>query len=281
MNRRNLKQLRNRTLTSYYYLFLRQPKNLGWLPSYEDKLLEALEQYQVPVKDLSIDVEGYREYFSRAGYADRYPNYYPWNIAEKSLEHYIAQQLLDLKPEDVYIDIASEGSPVPEIYQRLFGCTTYAQDLFYEEGIHGNRIGSDAASMPLPDGSVTKMALHCSFEHFEGQADSGFIREVSRLLKPGGRLVIVPLYLASTYSILTDPLVSRKNEVQFEQDAVVMAVQGWGNRHGRFYDASHLVSRVLNVTNNLKFDLFRLTNTRDVSESAYARFALVGTKVDS
>jgi hypothetical protein len=241
--------------------------------------MQALEQNQVSVKDLSIRVGDYREYFDKAGYATLYPNYYPWNITEKSLEHFIAQQLLELQPADTYIDIASEGSPVPEIYQRLYGCTTYAQDLSYEEGIHGNRIGSDAASMPLPDGSVTKMALHCSFEHFEKDSDTGFIREVSRVLCVGGKVVMVPLYLSSTYSVLTDLMVSRRNGVPFDKDAVVVALRNWGNRHGRFYDASHLVSRVFTVTRKLKFDLIRLTNTSEVSESAYARFALVGTKI--
>ena len=176
--------------------------------------------------------------------------------------------------------IASEGSPVPEIYQRLYGCATYAQDLAYAPGLHGNRIGSDAAALPLPDGSVTGIALHCSLEHFERDSDTGFIREAARILRIGGKVVIVPLYLHSTYSVVTDPLVSRGAHVDFEPDAVVMAVKGWGNRHGRFYDPAHLAARILSGTQAMVFRLSRLTNAGEVSASAYARFALVGTRID-
>jgi hypothetical protein len=281
MNRTNITKPIKNILAHYYYTRLRTPKHWGWLGSDDTKLFESFNRLNVPVQDLHIDVQEYRDYFDRAGYATRYPNYYSWNITEKSLEHFIAQQLLELNPKDIYIDIASEGSPVPEIYHRLFGSTTYAQDLTYEPGVHGDKIGSDAASIPMPDHSVTKMALHCSFEHFEGNSDSGFIKEASRLLCVGGKIVIVPLYLSSNYAIVTDPIVSYKNSVPFERDAVVMTVQGWGNRHGRFYDAAHLVSRVLTVAKNMKFDLMRVANLKDVNEYVYARFALVGTKIDN
>ncbi len=273
-------KIRENILSLYCYARLRRPKHWGWLSSDETKLIESLYQFDIPVQDFHIDVNEYKDYFKEAGYAIRFPEYYAWNIAEKSLEHFVAQRLLQLNATDVYIDIASEGSPVPEIYHRLYGCVTYAQDLSYAPGIYGNKIGSDAASLPLPDGSVTKIALHCSFEHFEGDSDSGFIREAARVLRVGGKVVVVPLYLASRYTILTDPLILRANRVSFEPDAVVMAVKGWGNRHGRFYDPLHLSSRVLASAKDLTFNLIRLNNTRDVSESAYARFVLVGTRID-
>jgi hypothetical protein len=136
-------------------------------------------------------------------------------------------------------------------------------------------------SIPLPDGSVSKIALHCSFEHFEGNSDSGFIREAARLLCPGGKLVILPLYLSSIYSILTDPLVSRGEKIDFDQGAVVAAVKGWGNRHGRFYDPRHFASRVLSASKELSFKLLVLRNPKEVDKSIYAQFVLVGTRIDA
>lgn len=249
--------------------------------SEEKVLIDALGNLGIPVQDVFVSVDQYKNYFGRAGYLSRYPQYYPQNIVEKSLEHFVAQQLLQLHPADIYIDIASEGSPVPEIYQRLYGCSTFAQDISYAPGMHGNRIGSNAASLLLPDRFATKMALHCSFEHFEGDADSKFIKEAARVLRVGGKIVIVPLYLASCYAIATDLLVSRANRVSFEPDAIVMAVNGWGNKHGRFYDPHHLVSRVLGVTKDLMFSMLRIANAKDVDENVYARFVLVGTRIDS
>ena len=82
-----------------------------------------------------------------AGYATRYPNYYVGNEAEKSFKHFVSFQLLALKPGDILIDVASEGSPVPEIAQRLYGANAYAQDIMYPEGLLEKRIGGDACNI--------------------------------------------------------------------------------------------------------------------------------------
>lgn len=274
-------RVRNKIVALYYYARLRHPKHWGWVPSDETALLEGLHRIGVELHDVSLNVQGYRDYFNRAEYSTRYPMYYPQNITEKSLEHFVAQHFLELTPSDVYVDIASEGSPVPEIYRRLYGCVTYAQDLTYEAGIHGDKIGSDAGSLPLPDGAVTKMALHCSLEHFEGNSDFQFIKEASRVLRVGGRVVVVPLYLSSVYAVATDVLVSGHDLVNFEGDAVVAYAKGWRNRHGRFYDPAHLSSRLLSKSKTLVFRLVRIVNAKEVSESAYARFVLIGTRIDS
>ena len=49
--------------------------------------------------------------------------------------------------------------------------------------------------MPLPEGVRDQDSSHCSFEHFEGDSDIGFIRETARVPRPGGAACIVPLYL--------------------------------------------------------------------------------------
>ena len=280
MKWQGIQKVHDNILSLYYYIHLRHPKHRGWLPLEEEKVFESLSQFGIQAQDLNIDVDEYKDYFNKAGYVTLYPRYYPWNITEKSLEHFLAQKLLQLKPTDVYIDIASEGSPVPEIYHRLYGCMTYAQDLSYEPGLHGNKIGSDAAHLPLKNSSVTKMALHCSFEHFEGNSDSGFIRETARVLCVGGKVVIVPLYLSSRYAIATDPFILRASRIRFDRDAVVMAVEGWSNRHGKFYDPSHLSSRVLKASKDLIFSLICLRNPKDVNKSIYVRFMLVGTRIE-
>ena len=79
---------------------------------------------------------------------------------------------MDLKPKEIYIDIASKDSPTPEIYQNLYQCQVYRQDLAYPDGVYGNQIGSDATGMPIADKFCDKIALHCSFEHFERDSDS-------------------------------------------------------------------------------------------------------------
>jgi hypothetical protein len=134
-------------------------------------------------------------------------------------------------------------------------------------------IGGDAANMAVPDGFASKMALHCSFEHFENRSDMGFIPEVSRVLKPGGAICILPLYMFDEYAIQTDPAVSIPQEVKFDDDATVYCAYGWGNRHGRFYDPKRLLSRVCNNLNGMKLTVYRIVNAKQVDQSCYVQFA--------
>ena len=98
--------------------------------------------------------------------------------------------------------------------------------------------------MPLPAGSVDKLFLHNSFEHFEGDIDTGFVREAWRVLRPGGGLCVVPLYLSARHQIVTDPLVDRSG-IEWDPDAEVVERIGHRNRFGRFYSAETLAERVL------------------------------------
>ncbi len=257
---------------------IRDPKKSGgvWYPpGSEDRIRQRLQDLGVAVHDYAIDLAEYHRYVAEARYRGEFSTYYATNQPEKALEHYVAARLLQLDAQDIYIDIASEHSPVPDIYHRLFGVTTYRQDLAYPAGLNGDTIGGDAARMPVPDGFATKMALHCSFEHFEGTSDIDFLREAARVLLPGGAVCIVPLYLSEEYAIQTDPEVAIPADMHFEDDAVVYCAPGWGNRHGRFYDPEHCVSRVLATVNGWGVTLYRLTNTQEVDPSCYARFALL------
>jgi SAM-dependent methyltransferase len=256
------------------------PRHIAHQPGCEKRISEGLARAGVPVRDYAIDVADYRLYLGDARYRIDYPDYYPSVLSEKSLEHYVAAKLLRLLPGDVYVDIASEHSPAPDIYRRLFGVRAYRQDMAYPSGRNGDRIGGSATEVALPDGFVTKMALHCSFEHFEREADIEFLREVERLLKPGGAVVIVPLYLAEEYGILTDPEVAVRENVPFENGVTLYAFTQWNNRHGRFYDPAHFALRLHENRGGLELTVYRLLNFQEVDPSCYARFALLLQKPD-
>lgn len=129
--------------------------------------------------------------------------------------------------------------------------------------------------MPLPEEFATKIALHCSFEHFEGDSDIGFIRETARVLKPGGAACIVPLYLFEEYAIQTDPVVAIPAGVVFDEGVTVYCAQGWNNRYGRFYSPEQFVSRVCEHLSGLQVEMYRFTNAQQVDASCYVRFAIL------
>ncbi|MCA1792873.1 MAG: methyltransferase domain-containing protein [Desulfobacteraceae bacterium] len=247
-------------------------------PSVVKNILDQAQD--LGIQDLAVDIAAYERYVAKAGYADRYPGYYAGNLFEKSLEHFVAFQLLDIRPEEVFIDLASEHSPVPDIFSRLTGARAYGQDIMYPAGIHGSRIGGDACSMPVPDGFAHKAALTCSLEHFEQDADTRLFSELARVLRPGGRVVVVPFYLFTEPAVQTDPAVSVPASVAFDRDAAVFCAQGWGNRHGRFYSPTSFQQRITApLAGKFRFDVVHLVNAHEVDASVYARFAFVAQRV--
>jgi hypothetical protein len=246
-----------------------------------EQIVRDLKGSGFRVADLTVDVADYKRYVERAQLYRRKEFYVGLNgpnFPEKSLEHYVAATLLELGPADTYIDVASQDSPAPLVYRQLFACTTYRQDLSFPPGVHGGTIGSDAAAMPVPDGFATKMGLHCSFEHFEGDCDTRFVREASRILRPDGRVCIAPLYLCSHYAIQTDPGVLPAGGVEFDPEAVLYCKKGYRNRHGRYYDARHLARRVAAALGALDLQIYCVTNPREVHPSCYLKFVALLTK---
>lgn len=215
-----------------------------------------------------------------ARYEASYPGYYTANLYEKSFEHYIAFRFLNLQKGDVFIDIASEGSPIPDIFASLSGCLSYRQDIMYPEGISGNRIGGDATHMPVNNNFADKIAMTCSLEHFEGTGDIDVFREFGRVLRKGGMVSVVPLYMYETAANQTDPLISVCNNVVFDERTPIYCTEGWANRFARFYSAESLYLRILKPYEDIfTFRILYFTNASEIHESVYARFALLATRI--
>jgi len=249
-------------------------------PRVVSEIIGIAAKSEIDFKYYEIELDKYKTYFEQAEYLKKYPDYYRGNQVEKSLEHYLALQLLNLINEDIFIDIASENSPVPEIYSRLTGATTFSQDIMYPAGVNGNQIGGNACSMPIPDGFASKAALTCSLEHFEGKSDTELYQELSRILKPGGIVCVIPFYIFLEEATQTDPTISVPCGVVFDRNTTVYCAQGWANRHGRFYSPQSFVNRIINpVKEKFKFDFYYLKNAEIIDTSVYVRFAFTATRL--
>ena len=244
----------------------------GWC-GYDD-ITPELEALGVEVASHRIDVDGFWRYVEETGYRDM--SYWDGGRAragiEKWLEHYVSIELMAPQAGQVFVDIASCYSPFPDILRERRACVTYRQDWAYPPGIDGDRIGSDAADLPLADESVDGLTLHCSFEHFEGDRDWQFLQEAQRVLRRGGKLCILPIYTNHTYSIQTD-LAAWYRRPTFERDALVWAAEGWGEVHGRFYDPPHFAARLLSNLRGMRLRMVRVENYLDVAPDCYLRFA--------
>lgn len=226
----------------------------------------------ITIEDLSVDPAGFADWVRAADYPLLA---YHKASTEKYLEHYLSVELLQPLRNGILIDVASCRSYFPAIMRRR-GLRVIEQDLAYEPGLHGDRLGGDAADMDLPDNYADALTLHCSFEHFEGDTDERFITELQRVLRPGGRAIIIPLYLHHRYLTLADPYELATSDVPVDEGAALVAYPGYGNRHGRLYDPEAFVRRVYTPAINvgLRVRLYVFENAAAISPSCYVRFAL-------
>jgi len=246
---------------------------------YED-VTPDLEASGVRVEPYSVRAAGFDDYVRRAGYASL--PYYDHGrepaAHEKYLEHFVSLELLAPAEGDVLVDVACMDSPFSEIAAELYGLSTYRQDIMYPPGVRDRSIGGDAASMPVPDGFTDHLVMHCSFEHFEGDSDIRFIREASRVLRPGGRLCILPLYTSQRYAIQTHPRGLRRQRIDFEPGDTVYVSDEWGPPHQRYYDADAFLRRVVSGLEDLELTVYRVTNLEELKGHSYLRFAALFRK---
>ena len=245
---------------------------------------DALRDAGLVIEPRRVDPSAFHTHVTAVGYPRRYAAgaMDQGGVREtKLLEYFVTLDVLDFRPEDVVVDVASEWSLFPAAVRKLHGVTVFRQDLIYPSGVHGDRIGGNAAAMPVDDAFADKLVLHNSFEHFEGRSDTAFVLEAWRVLKPGGDVFVVPLFLADRFSNLTDPLVDRDG-IAFDTGADVVELPGWHNRFGRFYDAAALRDRVLDPADRVGFQttIYRFVNKADIHPAAAVNFALRLTKPD-
>ena len=163
-----------------------------------------LESAGLRVTDAPVDIRGFDAWLDRCAVLDRYYRSHRDIHTEKCLEHYIVDCALRPRRGDTYVDVASAGSPWARVL-RLRGVEAYRLDLIYRPGIHGINIGGDATATGLPGGFARAVSIQCAFELFFGETDRQFLAETARILEPGGRAVITPLYLDDTHFILHSP----------------------------------------------------------------------------
>ncbi len=238
---------------------------------------------------LNFQEEAYLKWFHQVNYCKNYPKYcqeFSGNkiLHTKALQHYIAIQLLDIKKDDIYMDIASSNSVCPDIIKHYYSKNIYRQDIRYEQGLHKNRIGSNAEDIPMPDDSINKMALHCSFEHFENNSDINFIQEAYRLLKMNGKLVITPLYLSETAHILTSPSIWENKYglngfPKFTKDYPIVIKEEISQRQEKVFSVDSLIREIIKPFEALfEFQIFHIDNIYNEALAFYPKFTLVATK---
>jgi SAM-dependent methyltransferase len=245
----------------------------GDLPYSKEKVeLAFREKGIVPVPFL-VDIDAYMTFIEKASYPKgEYGDYF----AEKSLEHFISFQFFNLNEHSLIVDVANAGSAFPKILHDLFDCKVISNDLAFSPGEVAlenwhTRIGCNACNLPLEDALVDLITLHCALEMFEGDDDINLVKEASRILKPGGKLVIIPLYMNEVHHIFRDPKNPRKIQPDIDDGSVLIYRNNfWGVAFARFYSVDAFCTRILaNLNDNVKFRLYKMIDTENVGKNVY------------
>jgi hypothetical protein len=175
------------------------------------KKKEDLLESSIKFESYTIDYDEFENFFSTFDYnniAEYEGTPYADVTRRKALEHFISLDLLkDNLEGSTVVDIASSISPFPRIAKKYIPGIQkmYQQDISYPNGIQENKIGCDAASLPLAGSTIDAFFLHNSWEHFENFSDIGFLFEAERTLKKGGKIIIIPLDLLNRPISSTSP----------------------------------------------------------------------------
>jgi len=232
----------------------------------------------IKVENYSINPEAFNEYLRKTpypqDYIDGYNNFKKDCFIEKALEHFIAEEMLKFSREDIYADVAACNSPVADIVSKKYGCKSYRIDQSYKSGINGSEIGADATDTKLPAGFCSKISLHCAYEEFENDNDIKLIPEMYRLLKPGGKAIILPLYIHHFPFIDSGPF-SDLSGVKYEDGKRVWRTDCRGLRCSRKYSVETLKKRIINNLGDFKYKVYFAGNVKEANPVCYCNFVLL------
>lgn len=198
---------------------------------------------------------------------------------EKLLEHFVAWDLLDLEGSAgrwPYVDVAGASSPWVRILREQ-GLQAFSIDLAPHAALArlGYYLCGDATASPFETGTVGSASLQCAYEMFAGDADTRLVAELARILKPGGRVVISPLYTHThacyyqTPEYYGQPIGDRDAKGYVRRHA-------WGVPASRKYNATSLRERVWEPARlaGLTPRLLVLRNKASFGSGVYLHFIL-------
>ena len=219
----------------------------------------------VPVKTLEVDSAAFASWVH-----DYFPNYletFGTLEHKKLLELYCSFSLLDIQKDHVYMDAAGgKFSYVGKIpaSRRIMQDIDFAQEVLDSAAPDVEFIKCSAADVKLADSSVDRISCHHSIEHFQQNADQDFVRELQRILRPGGKAVIIPIFISDKHYLITDK--PKFNFWQEEGVKVIDRLAGLpgGERSGNFsrvYSLASLKTRLIDGIDPDRFD-FKLVQVK-------------------
>lgn len=130
----------------------------------------------------------------------------------KFLEWFVSLEYMETTGAHTVMDIGAAYNGFGKLAHRVFPETHLTLlDLGFPPGrkqlAEGlDQFGANAGDLTgIEDDSLDLAVSHNAFEHFSGDADSSCLKEMARVLKPGGKLLITPFMSARTHFVTVNP----------------------------------------------------------------------------
>lgn len=264
----------------------------AFAPTYRSPTDEELAQIErdlvangIHCQDFAVDAAEFRRFKETAGFQHVYHGGKVGGVFnEKNLEHFVAWKLIGLERLQAapYLDIAACASPWARLLRER-GIEAFAIDLeLPEPQAHLTYYRQeDATRTSFEDASIGGASLQCAYEMFVGNHDIALVHELSRIMKPGGRVVISPLYTHThpcyyqTPDYFGRPLGDTGATGYIRRDC-------WGVAASRKYSVDTLQRRVWDtaIAVGLTPSLLVLRNKKEIGSDIYLHFILLLDKPD-
>ncbi|MGD9975555.1 MAG: class I SAM-dependent methyltransferase [Desulfatirhabdiaceae bacterium] len=241
-----------------------------------------LRKLGISISDYEAESDEFKQFLADQWFPEQYHGGRSGAVwDEKHLEHWIAGQLLGLAsydPNDVYVDIAAGNSPWAKKLRDRLGISACAIDLAPISDVYSGLpyYWVDNATCTCFDNETVRgVSLHCAYEMFVDDDDTCLITELARILKPGGKAVILPLYMHTHYCAYATPEFFRKGYADPEAKEYIR-MDCYGVPSSRKYDAITLQRRVLEPIQSagMKYRLMALRNKESLGRNIYCHFIL-------
>ena len=230
------------------------------------QLVNRFSQVGIEVEEVEIDIKDFKKWMEDFPSLVKFYSNMDDARIEKILEHYITLKYLNVKPTDIIIDVAAANSPFARILKQK-GMKAYRQDLIYQHGMNGYDIGGNADDMPVANGFADVLTLHCAFECFQGDSDIRFAREAARILRKGGRIGIVPLYIDTIHFVKTSPWCD-KRKIKVEPEVKwLWRDDKYHEPFSRHYSPEAFVTRITSQMLNMEKKILYFANLSELSNS--------------
>ena len=244
-----------------------------------DRIEKDLRGQSIQLKDYAVAPEAFDQFMVDYHFGQHFYGGRGGVFLEKTLEHFIAYDLGLRKMETtgVYLDIAAHSSPWVRLLNakgyRAWAIDLNAANMRDQVEAH---IAMDATHTGFRDASINCVSLQCAFEMFARDGDMRLIDELARILVPGGRAVISPLYMHTEYCGYCSPEYWHRHEWHDQDARLYVRPDFLDIPFSRKYDAVELEKRVLSriLGNGMDYNLYVLRNGRVIHPEIYCRFIL-------